>query len=249
MFGKCICHKVGFAKDMDNPKVTLLHFLAYGAKLSSAKLDLRKIWPILKSLCCIFFLMVQTPLLSQFPVGFLFLFIMEDDASPAAATATAKYGTLSVASKVSGHQEAVLDRDDKLLIKAVEEAYKGYECGDGGPFGAVLVGNDEVLVSCHNMVFRNKDPSAHAEITAIREACQKLNRIDLSDCELYASCEPCPMCHGAIRWSRIKRLIYGAKAESAIAAGFSSKDSDLEIKRADGISAEIAEQVFENIKA
>ncbi|KAK7266565.1 hypothetical protein RIF29_19213 [Crotalaria pallida] len=190
---------------------------------------------------------------------------MEDDASPAAATATvleAKDGNLSVASELSDHQEvitllvlfspvilAVLDRDDRFLIKAVEEAYKGYECGDGRPFGAVLVRNDKVLVSCHNMVKRNKDPSAHAEITAIREACQKLNQIDLSNCELYASCEPCPMCLGAIRFSRIKRLFYGAKAESAIAAGFSSKDSDLEIKKADGISAEIAEQVFENIKA
>lgn len=64
---------------------------------------------------------------------------------------------------------AVQDRDHKFLTKAVEEAYKGVECGDGGPFGAVVVLNDEVVVSCHNMVLRNTDPTAHAEVTAIRE--------------------------------------------------------------------------------
>lgn len=64
---------------------------------------------------------------------------------------------------------AVKDRDHKFLTKAVEEAYKGVECGDGGPFGAVVVRNDEIVVSCHNMVLRNTDPTAHAEVTAIRE--------------------------------------------------------------------------------
>ena len=64
---------------------------------------------------------------------------------------------------------AVQDRDHKFLSKAVEEAYHGVECGDGGPFGAVVVRNDEVVVSCHNMVLKNTDPTAHAEVTAIRE--------------------------------------------------------------------------------
>jgi tRNA(Arg) A34 adenosine deaminase TadA len=64
---------------------------------------------------------------------------------------------------------AVQDRDHKFLTKAVEEAYRGVECGDGGPFGAVVVHNDEVVVSCHNMVLKHTDPTAHAEITAIRE--------------------------------------------------------------------------------
>ncbi|PQQ07565.1 SWI/SNF-related matrix-associated actin-dependent regulator of chromatin subfamily A-like protein 1 isoform X2 [Prunus yedoensis var. nudiflora] len=153
------------------------------------------------------------------------------------------------------------DRDNKFLRKAVEEAYKGVECGDGGPFGAVVVHNDEVLVSCHNMVLRNTDPTAHAEVTAIREACKQLKQIELADCEIYASCEPCPMCFGAIHLSRIKRLVYGAKAEAAIAIGFDDFISDalrgtgfyqkahLEIKRADGNEAVIAEQVFEETKA
>uniref|UniRef100_A0A453ME25 CMP/dCMP-type deaminase domain-containing protein n=1 Tax=Aegilops tauschii subsp. strangulata TaxID=200361 RepID=A0A453ME25_AEGTS len=113
-------------------------------------------------------------------------------------------GTIAVASAFPGHQEAVQDRDHKFLSKAVEEAYKGVDCGHGGPFGAVVVRNDEVIVGCHNMVLNNTDPTAHAEVTAIREACKKLGKIELSDCEMYASCEPCPMCFGAVHLSRIK---------------------------------------------
>ncbi|XP_058754245.1 guanosine deaminase-like isoform X2 [Vicia villosa] len=152
------------------------------------------------------------------------------------------------------------DRDNEFLTKAVEEAYKGVESGDGRPFGAVIVRNDEVVVSCHNMVLRNKDPTAHAEVTAIREACQKLDQIYLTDCEIYASCEPCPMCFGAINLSKIKRLVYGAKAEAAVAIGFDSFIADaqkdisshqkpqLEIKKIDGTAAVMAEQVFEKTK-
>ncbi|KAJ8493204.1 hypothetical protein OPV22_014925 [Ensete ventricosum] len=106
----------------------------------------------------------------------------------------------------------------------------------------------------------NTDPTAHAEVAAIREACKKLGKIELSDCEIYASCEPCPMCFGAIHLSRLKRLVYGAKAEAAIAIGFDDFIADalrgtgfyqkahLEIKRADGNGAIIAEQVFEKTK-
>ncbi|KAL6639598.1 hypothetical protein ACP70R_023328 [Stipagrostis hirtigluma subsp. patula] len=155
---------------------------------------------------------------------------------------------------------AVQDRDHKFLTKAVEEAYRGVDCGDGGPFGAVVVRNDEVVVSCHNMVLKHSDPTAHAEVTAIREACKKLGKIELSDCEIYASCEPCPMCFGAVHLSRIKRLVYGAKAEAAIAIGFDDfiadalrgtgyyQKANMEIKKADGNGALIAEQVFEKTK-
>ncbi|KAF2287895.1 hypothetical protein GH714_003120 [Hevea brasiliensis] len=165
-------------------------------------------------------------------------------------------GTLSIASAFAGHQE---DRDHKFLTK-VEEEYKGVECGHGGPFGAVVVRSDEIVVSCHNMVLKNTDPTAHAEVTAVREACKKLKRIELSDCEIYASCEPCPMCFGAIPLSRIKRLVYGAKAEAAIAIGFDDfiadalrgtgyyQKANLEIKKADVSGAVIAEQVFEKTK-
>ncbi|XP_065852013.1 guanosine deaminase-like isoform X2 [Euphorbia lathyris] len=157
---------------------------------------------------------------------------------------------------------AVEDRDLKFLTLAVEEAYKGVECGYGFPFGAVIVRNDEIVVRCHNLVRKNTDPTAHAEVTAVREACKKLNRINLSDCEIYASCEPCPMCFGAIYLSKLKRLVYGAKAEVAVVAfGFDSFIGDalrdiehcqkdhLEIKRADGHGALIAEQVFQDTKS
>ena len=113
-----------------------------------------------------------------------------------------KDGTISAASAFTGHQEAVQDKDLKFLPNAVEEACNGVNSGHGGPFGAIVVRNDEVIVSCHNMVLKNKDPIAHAEVTAIREACKKLGQIELSDCEIFASCEPCPMCFGAIHLLR-----------------------------------------------
>jgi pyrimidine deaminase RibD-like protein len=80
-------------------------------------------------------------------------------------------------------QPVVQDRDHKFLTKAVEEAYKGVDCGDGGPFGAVVVHNDEVVVSCHNMVLKNTDPTAHAEVTAIREV--RLRNYPLGLCGLF----------------------------------------------------------------
>ncbi|XP_027935369.1 guanosine deaminase-like isoform X1 [Vigna unguiculata] len=152
------------------------------------------------------------------------------------------------------------DRENMFLTLAVEEAYKGVESGDGYPYGAVIVRNDEIVASCHNMVVRNTDPSAHAEITAIRQACRKLNQVELSECEIYASCEPCPMCFGAILFSKIKKVVYGASAEAAVAVGLESNIADalmddnfyekvnLEIKKAQGSIAVIAEQVFENTK-
>ncbi|KAM1950179.1 hypothetical protein ACFX15_010132 [Malus domestica] len=176
------------------------------------------------------------------------------------AVVEAQDRTLSVASAFAAHQEVVQDRDHKFLTEAVGEAYKGVDCGDGGPFGAVIVRDDEIVVSCHNMVLKYTDPTAHA-VTAIREACKKLNQIELSDCEIYASCEPCPMCFGAIHLSRLKRLVYGAKAEAAIAIGFDDFIADalrgtafyqkahMEIKKADGNGAVIAEQVFEKTKS
>ena len=96
------------------------------------------------------------------------------------------------------------------MSKVVEEEYNGVNSGHGGPFGAIVVRNDEVIASCHNMVLKNKDPTAHAEVTTIREACKKLGQIELLDCEIFTSCEPCPMCFGPIHLSRIKRLLYGA---------------------------------------
>eukprot|EP00897_Mesotaenium_endlicherianum_P000130 jgi/Mesen1/10117/ME000075S09623 len=165
-----------------------------------------------------------------------------------------------VPAHVPSHLEEVKDRDRPFLAKAVEEAYEGVRSGEGGPFGAVIVRGDEIVVSCHNMVLKHTDPTAHAEVTAVRQACKKLGRYDLSDCEIYASCEPCPMCFGAIHLSKIKRLVYGAQAEAALAIGFDDFIADairgtayyqkasLEITRAGGSAALAAEQVFEDTK-
>ncbi|CAM6126546.1 unnamed protein product [Calypogeia fissa] len=167
----------------------------------------------------------------------------------------------AVPPQIPAHLESVDDRDYMYLTKAVEEAYKGVGCGDGGPFGAVVVKGDEIVAQCHNMVLKTVDATAHAEVTAVREACKKLGRYDLSDCEIYASCEPCPMCFGAIHVSKIKRLVYGTEAESALAIGFDDFIADairgtayyqkttLEIKKANGKVADAARDVFQNTKA
>lgn len=106
------------------------------------------------------------------------------------------------------------------MERAIEEAEKGILKGDGGPFGAVVVFEGQVIGAGHNEVLASKDPTAHAEIVAIRKASQYLNRFDLSDCILYTTCEPCPMCYSAIHWARIPQVIYGATREDAAKAGF-----------------------------
>ncbi len=94
------------------------------------------------------------------------------------------------------------------------------DANEGGPFGAVIVRNGEMISSAHNEVLRTNDPTAHAEINAIRNASQILGTFDLSDCILYTSCYPCPMCMGAILWARIPTVYYGATREDAASGGF-----------------------------
>lgn len=89
-----------------------------------------------------------------------------------------------------------------------------------GPFGAVIVKDDEIIASGHNMVLQGNGPTAHAEVNVIRDASQKLDVFDLSGCELYTSCMPCPMCLGAIFWARIAVVYYGATEHDAAKGGF-----------------------------
>jgi len=103
---------------------------------------------------------------------------------------------------------------------AIEEAQIGIMTGEGGPFGAVIIKNGNVISRTHNRVLQTNDPTAHAEINAIREATEKLGRFDLSDCEIYSSCEPCPMCFSAIHWAKMKKLYYGCTREDAAQIGF-----------------------------
>lgn len=111
----------------------------------------------------------------------------------------------------------------KFMDIAFQEALEGSQMGDGGPFGAVVVKDGMVVAKAHNMVLKTNDPTAHAEITAIREAARQLNSFDLAGCELYTSCYPCPMCMGAIFWSRIARVYYAASPDDAAEGGFDDR--------------------------
>lgn len=131
---------------------------------------------------------------------------------------------------------------NKWMKVAYDEAAKGMLNNEGGPFGAVIVKDGEIIASAHNQVLKTNDPTAHAEINAIRKASKKLNNFDLSDCILYTSCQPCPMCLGAIFWARIKTVYYGATKEDATKAGFddelfysmlNSEDSNIDMKQLD----------------
>ncbi len=106
------------------------------------------------------------------------------------------------------------------MAEAIRKAGENIEKGKGGPFGAVIVKDGKVIASAANRVTSTNDPTAHAEIVAIREACRELQTFDLSGCEIYASCEPCPMCLGAIMWARIGKLYYAAGRSDAARAGF-----------------------------
>jgi guanine deaminase len=104
---------------------------------------------------------------------------------------------------------------------AKENADNGIANKEGGPFGAVITDKKgNIIANENNKVLKNNDPTAHAEIVAIREACKKLNTYDLSECILYTSCEPCPMCLSAIIWSNIKEVYYGCTKEDAGEIGF-----------------------------
>jgi len=109
---------------------------------------------------------------------------------------------------------------DRYMSVAVAEATAGVERGHGGPFGAVVVRDGEVVGRGHNEVVTHTDPTAHAEIIAIRAACRALGSFDLSGCELFTTCEPCPMCYAAAWWARISRIHYGCSRDDAAAIGF-----------------------------
>jgi guanine deaminase len=106
------------------------------------------------------------------------------------------------------------------MARAIQLSIEGVQSGRGGPFGAVIVRNGEIVAEGANQVTSTNDPTAHAEVVAIRRACEKLGVFELADCELYTSCEPCPMCFGAIYWARLSRVYFASTAEDAAEAGF-----------------------------
>lgn len=113
-----------------------------------------------------------------------------------------------------------MTREEKFMEEAIVLAEKAVENGEGGPFGCVIVKDDKIIGRGNNKVTSTNDPTAHAEIIAIREACKNLNSFQLEDCEIYASCEPCPMCLGAIYWARPKIIYYGNTRNDAAKIGF-----------------------------
>ena len=109
---------------------------------------------------------------------------------------------------------------EKFMSEAIRLASKNMENGHGGPFGCVVVKKGKIIASAFNEVLKTNDPTAHAEIVAIRRACLKLKTYQLDGCEIYTSCEPCPMCLGAIYWSRPSKVYYAASRIDAALAGF-----------------------------
>ncbi len=109
---------------------------------------------------------------------------------------------------------------EKFMKIAFEEAKEGIEKGDGGPFGAVIVKSGKVVASGHNMVVGSNDPTAHAEIVAIRRASDRLGSFHLKGCTLYVTAEPCPMCFAAIHWAHIEKVVYCNTKEQSASIGF-----------------------------
>ena len=109
----------------------------------------------------------------------------------------------------------------KYMQEAINSAYLGIENNEGGPFGCCIVDkNNNIIAISHNKVLKNSDPTAHAEVEAIRLAGKKLNSHDLSGCKLYTTCEPCPMCLFAIMWANIDEVYYGCDRKDAANIGF-----------------------------
>lgn len=109
---------------------------------------------------------------------------------------------------------------ETFMREAIRLALDNMHAGKGGPFGAVIVQNNKIIGRGHNQVTSSCDPTAHAEINAIREACKNLQTFSLANCEIYTSCEPCPMCLGAIYWARLDTIYFAANRQDASDIGF-----------------------------
>jgi len=118
------------------------------------------------------------------------------------------------------------------MRRAIELSLENVRSGRGGPFAAIVVKDGELIAAAANCVTTTNDPTAHAEIVAIRDACRKLGHFELTGCDLYTTCEPCPMCLGAIYWARPARVFYGSTAADAAAIGFDDAFIYAELERA-----------------
>lgn len=119
--------------------------------------------------------------------------------------------------------EASLSDHDMFMDQAIETAIQGVLNNEGGPFGCIIIKDGKIIGRGNNKVTSTNDPTAHAEVIAIREACKTLNSFQLNDCIIYTSCEPCPMCLGAIYWARPEKVYYGCSKTDAAKIGFDDK--------------------------
>ena len=110
--------------------------------------------------------------------------------------------------------------DNHFMARAIQLSIENVRSGRGGPFGAVVVRDDAIIGEAANQVTSTNDPTAHAEVLAIRAACKRLDSFELEGCEIYTSCEPCPMCLGAIYWARLSRIYFGNLDADASKIGF-----------------------------
>jgi len=146
----------------------------------------------------------------------------------------------------------------KYMEEAIEDAELGLDYKEGGPFGCVIIKGNKILGRGHNTVLRDKDPTHHAEINAISEACKKLKTIDLKGCVLYSTVEPCPMCLAAIHWAKIDKVVYGASIKDAKKGGFNeihlsdkafNRTAHLKIQFVDGFMLKKTLELFKVFKA
>lgn len=114
--------------------------------------------------------------------------------------------------------------DPRFMRRAIELARTGMRAGAGGPFGAVVVKDGEIIGEGHNRVVATNDPTAHGEVVAIRDACARLGSFSLEGCEIHTTGEPCPMCLGAILWARVSRIYYGFSISDAATIGFDDRE-------------------------
>ena len=121
--------------------------------------------------------------------------------------------------------------EKQLMHEAVQMALESAQTKNGGPFGAIIVKDGKIVGVGKNSVTTKNDPTAHAEVMAIRDACQNLNTFQLDDCEIYTSCEPCPMCLGAIYWARLNKIYYAATQHDAAQIGFDDNFIYVEIAK------------------
>lgn len=117
-----------------------------------------------------------------------------------------------------------MSNDENFMRRAIDLARGGMNQGAGGPFGAVVVKDGVIVGEGWNRVLANNDPTAHGEITAIRDACAKLGSFSLEGCEIHTTGQPCPMCLGAIHWARIRKIYYGFRIEDAAEIGFDDSE-------------------------